>query len=292
VKMSRNPMNGQDRKRKVTRSSASFNDSEVKNFVQKVRRESLSVKFVHKRGTFYIVDAFEAEHVSRQESVEGIRVSKGEIEGRAGVEVALSDQTAGPEDFENSLIARRGGFVSSDAQRARAERKPALFSFSGEIEEEQQVYIPEKDVEIQEPRSSSEGLDTGKNVSGAVTATEVLFLESPDVNISSPFSGYQVRGLELVSEEILQSYREVLEFSSDRFVLDARNMEGEALLNSLGYLEAEEKFVLLSSLNRDLLRKAVEEEASVIVPESAVQQVERALAEEEKKLILDHVRSD
>lgn len=290
VKMSRNPMNGQDRKRKVTRSSASFNDSEVKNFVQKVRREGLSVKFVHKRGTFYIVDAFEADQVSRQESVEGLRVSKGEIEGRAGIEVSLSDQTAGPEDFKNSLIARRGGFVSSDAQRARAEGKPAVFSFSGEIEEEQELYIPERDVEIQERQNTGEGLETGKNVSGTVTATEVLSLQSPDVNIDTPFSGYQVKGLELASEEIIQSYRQVLEFSSDRFVLDARKLEGEALLNSLEYLEAEEKFVLLSGLDRDLLRKAVEEEASVIVPESAVSSVERVLAEEEKKLILDSLR--
>jgi len=290
VKMSRNPMNGQKRKKKVTKNGASFKDREVKKFIQKAKREGLSLKFVHKRGTFYIVDAFKAEQVSDQETLEGLRVSEGEIEGRAGIEVSLSDQTAGPQDFKNSLIARRGSFISSDAQKARKEGKPAVFSFSGEIEEEQEIYISGRDVEITEPQGTGEGLDTERKVSGAVTATEVLVLESEDVNISSPFSGYKVKGLELASEEILQSYREVLEFSGDRFVLDARNLEGEALLNALDYLGADEKFVAVSGLERDLLRKVVEEEASVIVPESAVQSVERVLAEEEKRLILDELR--
>ena len=291
VKMSRNPMNGQKRKRKVKKNGASFNDREVQNFIQKVRREGLSVKFVHKRGTFYIVDAFESEQVSGQETLEGLRVSEGKIEGRAGVEVALSDQTAGPDDFENSLIARRGGFVSSDAQKARSEGKPAVFSFSGEIEEEQELYIPERDVEIKEPENTVSKATGSSGAVSAVTATEVLCLESEDVNISSPFSGYEVKGLELASEEILQSYREVLEFSGSRFVLDSREMSGEALMNSIDYLEADEKFIVLSGPDREVLKKAVEEDMSVIAPEGLQTDFERILAEEEKKLILDHVRS-
>ncbi|AOV94381.1 hypothetical protein AQV86_00470 [Nanohaloarchaea archaeon SG9] len=291
VKMSRNPMNGQKRKRKVTKNGASFKDREVKKFIQKTKREGLNLKFVHKRGTFYIVDAFKTDQISDQETLKGLRVSRGEIEGRAGIEISLSDQTAGPEDFNNSLIARRGSFVSSDAQKARKEGKPAVFSFSGEIEQEQQIYIPETDVEISEPQATAEGLKAERKGSEAVTATEVLALESGEVNISSsPFSGYQVKGLELDSGEILQSYREVLEFSGNRFVLDARNLEGEALLNSLDYLDAEKKFVAVSGPERDLLRKIVEEKASVIVPESEVHHVEKILAEEEKRLILNELR--
>ncbi|MFB6115042.1 MAG: PEP/pyruvate-binding domain-containing protein, partial [Candidatus Nanohalobium sp.] len=140
VKMSRNPMNGQKRKRKVSRNSSAFNDREVENFIQKVRREGLSVKFVHKRGTFYIVDAFESEQVSRQENIEGLRVSQGEIRGEAGNDITLSDQTVPPEKYENSLISRKGGYTSNDAQRARAEGKPAIFSYSGDLEEDQKIY--------------------------------------------------------------------------------------------------------------------------------------------------------
>ena len=290
VKMSRNPMNGQKRKRKLTKNGASFNDREVKNFLQKVRREGLSVKFVHKRGTFYIVDAFESEQVSSQETLEGLRVSKGEIEGRAGIEVSLSDQTVSPDDFKNSLIARRGSFVSSDAQRAREEGKPAVFSFSGEIEEEQELHIPERDVEIKELENPVSGTTKGIGEASAVTATEVLVLGSDEVNISSPFSGYEVKGLELASEQIMQTYREVLEFSGARFVLDAREMSGEALINSIEYLEAEDKFIVVSGYDREVLRKAVEEDITIIVPEGLQMDVERILAEEERKLILDHVR--
>ena len=290
IKMSRNPMNGQKRKREVTKNGASFNDREVQNFIQKVKRQGLSVKFVHKRGTFYIVDAFESEQVSQQETLEGLRVSEGKIEGRAGVEVALSDQTAGPGDFENSLIARRGGFVSSDAQKARSEGKPAVYSFSGDIEEEQELYIPERNVEIKEPENTVSNTNGGAGAVSAVTATEVLALDSEDVNITSPFSGYEVKGLELASEEILQSYREVLEFSGDVFVLDSREMSGEALINSMEYLRAEEKYIVVSDIQKQVLRKAVEEEMSVIVPEGLKTDVDRVLAEQEKKLILDNVR--
>lgn len=290
VKMSRNPMNGQKRKREVTKNGASFDDREVENFIQKVRREGLSVKFVHKRGTFYIVDAFESEQVSGQEALEGLRVSEGEIEGRAGIEVSLSDQTVSPDDFKNSLIARRGSFVSSDAQKARKQGKPAVFSFSGDIEEEQELYIPERDVGIKE-RENTVSIGSEKaGTASAVTATELLILGSDEVNITSPFSGYEVKGLELASEQIIQSYREVLEFSGPRFVLDSRELEGQALLNSIDYLEAEDKFIVVSEPDRKILRKAVEEEMSVIAPEGLKKELEKVLAEEEKKLILDNVR--
>lgn len=290
VKMTRNPMNGQDRRRKVKRSSSAFGESKVENFAEKVSREALSVKFVHKRGTFYVVDAFKAEQVSDQETVEGLRVSEGEIEGRAGVEVSLSDQTVGPEDFKNSLIARRGGFVSTDAQRARAEGKPAVFSFSGELEEEQEIFIPSRDVEIKEPRAIDKSGEDIEGSTGEVTATEVIPLESPQVNLTSPFSGYSIKGEELEAEDIVKSYREVLEFSGDIFVLDARELDGEALLNSAEYLDAEEKYYLISRPERGLLRKAVEEDASVIAPEKILKETERVLAQEEKRLILEHVR--
>ncbi|MFB6115043.1 MAG: hypothetical protein ABEK04_02030 [Candidatus Nanohalobium sp.] len=82
-----------------------------------------------------------------------------------------------------------------------------------------------------------------------------------------------------------------MEFSGEKFVLDTRNMEGEGLINAVEYLEAEKKFLLVENPDRELLRKAVEQEVNtVIAPEGLVSEVEKALAEEEKKLILDHVR--
>jgi len=291
VKMSRNPMNGKKRKRKVRRNSGSFNDREVKNFITKAKREGLSLKFVHKRGTFYIVDAFESQEVSNQEGLEGLRVSQGEIEGRAGVEIALSEQTASPEDYENFLIARKGGYVSTDAQRARSENKPSVFSFTGKIEEEQEVYMSEKSVEIQKPQKTSPDATSGKKVSGAVTATEVLTLESNKVNIDSPFSGYKIKDVEFASEQILQSYREVLEFSGSTFVLDARSLQGKALLNSLNYLEADHKYLVVDRPDQDLLREGVKQEIDcVITSEGLKSGVERILAKEEKRIILDHIR--
>lgn len=291
VKMSRNPMNGQKRKRKVTRTNASFNDREVKNFVQKVDREGLSVKFVHKRGTFYIVDAFESKTVSNQGTVEGLRVSEGDIEGTAGEDISLSDQTIAPDKYENSLIARKGGYVSSDAQKARAEGKPAVFSFSGEIEEKQNIYIRGKSIEVKEPEKTSSGLETTTGSTEYVVATETIALENEDINIDTPFSGYEVKGLVISSEQLLQSYRDVLEFSGDRLVLDARNLERKGLENSLEYLEAEEKFLVVDDADREILASAVEKDFdAVIASEGFLPEVEKVLAREEKKLILDHVR--
>lgn len=290
VKMSRNPMNGEKRKRKVRRNSGSFNDREVKNFMTKTRREGLSLKFVHKRGTFYIVDAFESQQVSDQQQLEGLRVSQGKIEGRAGVEIALSEQTASPEDYENSLIARKGSYVSNDAQRARSENKPAIFSFTGDIEEEQEVYISEKSVEIKKPQKTDSKASNGK-VSTTVAATEVLTLESNKVNIDSPFSGHKIKGLEIASEEILQSYREVLEFSGNSFVLDARSLQGKALLNSLDYLKAEHKYLVTDRADKNLMRKAVEQEFDAIITSGGLNsKIEQVLAREEKRIILDHIR--
>ena len=291
VKMSRNPMNGQKRKRKVTRSDTSFNDREVKNFVQKVNREGLSVKFVHKRGTFYIVDAFESQTVSNQKTVEGLRVSHGEIEGTAGEDITLSDQTISPEKYENSLIARRGGYVSSDAQRARKENKPAVFSFKGDIEEKKKLYIPEKDIEVNEPSNKSSGLEKTSQSTGAVTATETIALESEKINVDTPFSGYKVKGLDIESDQLLQSYQDILEHSGDRFVLDTRNLSGKGLENSFEYLEAEEKFLVVKDVDREILSLAVKNDFdAVFASEGILPEVEEVLAEEEKKLILDHVR--
>lgn len=291
VKMSRNPMNGQKRKRKVSRNSSAFNEREIKNFVQKVRREGLSVKFVHKRGTFYIVDAFESEPVSGQEGIESLRVSKGEIRGQAGNDITLSDQTVSPEKYENSLISRKGAYTSNDAQRARAEEKPAIFSYSGELEEDQKVYIPEKSVEIQQPSRKSADQSSNQQIHGAVTATEVLLLEGEDVDLDSPFTGYQIKGSEISNKEVLQSYREIMEFSGQKYVLDTRKIKGEGQLNALEYLVAEQKFLLAGNAERELLRKAVKQEVdAVIAPQDVVSEVKKVLAEEEKKLILDYVR--
>ncbi|MFB6203244.1 MAG: hypothetical protein ABEK01_02025 [Candidatus Nanohaloarchaea archaeon] len=304
VKITRHPVNGGHRREKTLNDSAPFSESEVEDFFSKLESEDLGVKFAYKRGTFYVVDAFETDSgnpfSSSGTSLKGIRVSEGRISGVAGRDVTVSDETMPPEDYNMALVAKKGGYTSTDAQKAREEGKPAVFSFRGDLEDGQRITLGPRDVE-----TSGEDGGRAKEVSGPekvpekeITATEVLPLERGQraVHTSPPFGeGYAVTGREVDAERIpprglLESYSGVFAFDGEKALLDARNLEKEGLEQAVDYLDAELAVLVLSGPDRDAVRSAVRNGFQAIASEKDLEVLERMVAEEEKRFLMDRLR--
>lgn len=281
IKITKHPMNGGNKRRKVMIDSAPFSNSQVKELEGKVEDEEKGLKFAYKRGTFYVVDAFSTGSANpfsdSSTSLNGIRVSKGEISGELGKEVSLRDETAPPQSYRNSLIARKGGFTSTDAQKARRAEKPAIFSYSGEAEEGEDIRASGKSVELERDtfgRMDKE-VSNGEEVEGAVggvTALEIVAFSEymPEVQPITEFRGF-------------------FEFDGGRAVVDARRMDKEPLESALQYIEFQEGVLVLSDMEEIAL--AVEHGfSSVVVPDDREEEFKIEAERQERKFILDRLR--
>ncbi len=313
VKVSRNAMNGQ-RSREISRSSPPFQKDEVEELFQKLERENLNVKFVYKRGSFSIVDAWKSERndnpFGRTETgLEGVRASRGKIQGIVGRNIGYTDEL--PKSVnKDAVIARKGGYTSNTAQRLRSENIPAVVSFAEKLEKGERLSVDEEklpDMEKQESSGRDHGVqkrdkDTG-NKDGEIdvlTGSEVLAVNPSrgGIQISPPFTGaeYAVADRDLKTETVpssghIQSYREVFSFEGEKAVLDVRNLEKESLGSAMEYLEADLKVLLLDNPDRKTVRKAVQEGFQVFGTEpSRVDELERKVAEEEKRFMLEKLR--
>lgn len=300
IKITLHPMNGEHRRKNIAKDSPPFSEHEVEELYQKVQDRGLNVKFAYKRGTFYIVDVFEPESFnpfSPETSLKALKVSPGEINGVIGEEVALSDKTLPPEKYDQALIARRGGYTSADAQKARAEGKPALFSSKLELEEGQRIHLDAKAVEPGEEQESTVSRD--RSIS-SVTGTEVLPVDSGSraVHLSPPYGdGYAVTDHPVRSEKIdpsgyLTSYADVFRFSGDRAVLDARDLDQKALPAAIEYLDAELKILILGRPQPETVRSAIENGFDVIASQDSMQDYLQNLVErEERRFIMEKLRN-
>lgn len=297
LKVSRNNLSGEHEK-ETTRPEPPFGREELEQFYRKAAEQDLDIKFVYNRGTFYVVDASPSTNGNPFDSTEpdlsGIRVSEGEIEGQVGREIGYSDETLPPGEYRESLIARKGGYTSRDAQLARQEDSPAVFSYRGKLEEGQQVSLDERETSIENgtERQPRESLTLGK------TATEVLPLESRDgLHLSPPFTGakYAVTDREAAPDAIprsghLTSYSRVFGFEGDRAVLDARRLERKGLQEAMEYLETDLKILVLGRPENDLVRKAVETGFDAVAIQGDTSRLEEVVEREERRFILDRLR--
>lgn len=330
LEISRNPVRGENQRKKIEPEEP-FEREEVEDFVRKMRSEDLNLKFVYKRGGFHVVDASrnEGEQEGFKISEEGFRVSKGEINGLVGDNVEFSDQTMSPEEYQDALIARKGGYTSRDAYHARKSGKPAIFRYNGEdLESGQRVQASsdESKVEKQETRErgignanmSSRARDNrdslnsqesnpfreqeSKAFSDEVLATEVLpidprkgrgvFLKRKGRNgysVDDQSAAAGVRGVP--REGYLSSFEDVFAFEGDSAVLDARRMPERGLKQALEYLEADLKILLVENPERELLKQAVESGVEAIgCPDKRVDRISEVVASFEKKFIMDKLR--
>lgn len=331
VKLTRNPINGQQKRKNIDSASLPFSDSEAKEFYQKVSRQGLNVKFAYKRGSFYVVDAWRPKNKKgrdgfgreKQQSPEpelsALRVSEGDIDGKAGRDIIYTDQTVSPEKYEKALISRKGGFTSTDAQRARRAGKPAMFSFEGNLSNGQDIQLDSKQVDIKQgkskrdsanPFSTMSNQDTNQETSAEggnsssidqVVASEVLPVDpsrGEGVYISPPFgSGYSITDRELRDGDTvpesgyLGSYSQIFGFEGEKAVVDTRQLEERGLEEALEYIEADLKILIADNLNRKAIRVAIENGFDVFAaPERQLDDLRNQVLSAEKKFVMEKLR--
>lgn len=299
LEISRNPVRGENQRKEIEPEEP-FEREELEKFVRKTRSEDLNLKFVYKRGGFHVVDASRSQEEQGGFSVSenGLRVSKGEINGVIGQKVEFSDQTTGPEEYQDALIAKKGGFTSRDAYHAREADKPAIFRYKGNLEQGQRVTASRNDVDVEKRETREKGVasstihtgssedlggapgfeeskgsnpfrkeEESKAFSDEVLATEVLAIDprkGRGVFLKRKGSkGYsvdsQTKGSKSIPREgYLSSFEDVFAFEGGSAVLDARRIPARGLEEALEYLQADTKVLLVENPERELLQKAVE----------------------------------
>ncbi|MFB6100609.1 MAG: PEP/pyruvate-binding domain-containing protein [Candidatus Nanohalobium sp.] len=285
VKVTRNPMNGQRRTRTISNSSPTFQNSEIEDLAKKASREGLSIKFVYKRGSFYIVDAFKTEPINVESDLKALKVSEGEIEGREGEDYILSDETR---RADRPLVAKKGGYTTTDSQQMRASGLPAVVS----LENEDRIRAgssSRQQKRRQRGRREDEGnvsevSDASKEVSfSGVAATEVRSIDQFPGLSENPFS-YQDS-----EQEFADSCEEILVEDPD--LVDGRDIEDAALLRCLEVVE-NVRVLAIRSVSEEVLRAVVENGVEVVaVPDGSVEQVSQRILRKEKRFIMENLRN-
>lgn len=302
VVVERNQMDGSHQKKRI-RPEPPFSEEEIKKLFRSLDREDVNAKFVYKRGSFYITDIFESKSSSNpfdtpEASLEGIRVSEGEMEGRVGEEVLYSEEPELPQNYREAIISRKGGYTSTGAQLARQEGKPAIFSFRGELENGQHVSISSREVSAEGERTDTTlDRDMGQVPKGQ-TASEVLPIDSGNgIYLSPPFSRarYAVTDRHTGEKSIprsghLTSYRQIFAFEGDKAVLDARKLEREGLEPAIEYLDADLKVLLFDYPDPEAVRTAIEAGFDVFGSSRNFERLEDIVARQEKKFMLEQLR--
>lgn len=300
IKVTRNNLSGNHEKDHV-RPEPPFSHEEIEQFFRKVREAELDVKFVYNRGSFYIVDAFPAGEANpfdtTDTSLDGIRVSEGEIDGEIGREIAYTDETVPPDRYQEGVISRKGGYTSRDAQLARQKDRPAVFSYRGQLEEGKKISLGTREVDPDlEKHSPERGKE--RKADQAVAATEVLPLDrGQGLYLSPPFTGarYAVTDREIPTERVpregyLTSYGQVFSFSGDRAVLDARRLERQGIEGAMDYLDAELKLLIVDRPEPEIVRAAVENGFDAISTTGDMEQLEAVVEREERRFMLERLR--
>ncbi len=326
LEISRNPVRGENQRQKVKNDEQPFEKREVEELVEKISRKNLNLKFVYKRGGFHIVDVYRTSRTSEGfiVSEKGIRASKGEISGRISEEVVFSDQTMPPGEYPKAIIAKKGGYSSRDGYRARNSGKPALFGYSGELRNGQEVNLGPAELEAEKSQVSDSGTHS-RSVQGernrSVEKSKNPFKnrDSPDTSLESGLEasevlpidpragkgvclnrssdqGYVVSSRRTQAERIpesgyLSSFEDVFAFNGEKLVLDARRMNDRGLGNAMNYLEADLKILLLGEADREKVGVAIEAGFDVFgAPEGVVDSLRESVAREEKSFIMEKLR--
>ena len=256
-KVTRNPMTGDYRNKRVREPDRPFSRSEIEEFAEKA---SNSVKFVYKRGSFFVVDAFNPQ--SEIQDIEEIKVSPGEMNGTIGEEISFSEETVPPQQYETGLVAKKGGYTSTDAEKARKAGKPAIFSSDREEGEK----IGEK---TQTNSSNSQKLNT-------ISATKIETISDLERDYSR-------------EQAYLENFSGVFAFDGHEAILDARIMPREGLESALDYIQGDIT-VLLDEVDEDVLYSIVKNDFSVGVSSARLAELESALERAERRFMLDKLR--
>lgn len=307
LEIRRNPVHGDNQRRKITVDEEPFKASEIESIARKASRKNVNLKFVYKRGSFHVVDAYESKDQSPAIEQHGLRACKGEINGRVGSQVAFTDQTLAPDEFREALICTKGGYTSRDGYRVRKAGKPAVFRFEGELENGQRVSMDAEQVLIKSSvdktaESTEKSVNPFKQEADheeSSLASEILPVDprvgrGVCINRSSD-QGYVLTDRATEATRIPESgyiadYKDFFSFEGEKALIDARKLELEELGEALKYLDADLKILVVSRPSRELIRPAVEAGVTVFGIEDSIESFENLLASEEKRFIMNRLR--
>lgn len=292
-----NPMTGEIKRRQTDRNHFIFSESELTSFVDRLRAEGYSAKFAYKRGTFYVTDLFEKSDGSAPPDIDGISVTENKVQNTG---FKRSEQTLPPEEYGDSLIAEKGGYTSTDAEKARREGKGAVFSFRGEIEEPEEESAPERDLESGKRRSQSRETSRDSDGDSAlnVAATRSVPLNGENgLSLSPPFRGRyavtsrEVTGKSIDPENFVSNAEQLLTHEGDEAVLDVREMKDEAAVEAVKVLEAEFKLLIAEGVQPGVIEEAVRNGFNAVAS-NRPEKVRDEILRQEKKLLLEHAREE
>lgn len=302
TKTTLHPLNGDHRSKQIKKTEEPYNESEVLKMAKKSASQDVSLKFAYKRGTFYVTDAFQntTENLYRQKepSLDLIKASEGEITGTIGREIKTSQKPLPPKEYSKILFSRNGAYTSDNSQKARQEDKTIVISHREDLSQGQ--HIGEETTSQNQDAAKTNSVRVSN--SEVVTATTVLPIDQgkPAINTQPPFTeGYSItslnetKGTTIKRENYLKSYQEIFENNKEEnrepVILDARKMEKEGLLSALEYINGEPKILLLSKPDSKIIEAAIRQKYSVIgAKPSIVEEIEREVARQEKKIILEN----
>lgn len=290
LKVTRNPINGDKRRKKINTPNKPFSERKIVEFYRKVRDNNASIKFVYKRGSFHVVDVWRAEDnlIQEDEGLEGLKVSPGNISGVLGRDITHSETTLPPEKYGKILVSEKGGYTSTDAQKARRENKTAVFSYYGDIEHENFGHANNTE---RNPFSTKEEVKPVEQITG----TEVVPLNpqrGKGVYTRPPFGeGYSVSRRDIPENSYLETCADVFCFNGEKAVLDTRRIDRKAIENVMEYLDAELKIVIFENPEISEVVKAVEQGFDVFTAEEKfLDDLRGKVSRAERKFILEKVR--
>ncbi len=308
LEVSRHPVNGDNRRRTVDRTESPYQKRKILKAASRASEAGKNLKYVYKRGTFYIVDAEPTENSigTEEENLDMIKaagnpdVEKGYKQVRSLSEIN--------ENQEGTVVAQKGAYTATKSQKIRDQgnidlavspREEALPEQNNQRSQQRARGHQERNQGRQEANpfgAAGQSSDIRKTAS-----VNILPLNSGRKSLRTrpPFEGRynivkEVRNSNDISEEdVITSYSEVFAHSSDTAVLDSRLIPREGLEEAIQYIQSGTKILIASQVDRETVRSLVEADFDAAAVESqSLGDVEEMVELEERRLILDRVREN
>ncbi len=305
LEVSRHPVNGDNRRRTLDRTESPYQKRKILKAASRASETGKNLKYVYKRGTFYIVDAEPAENTigTEEENLDMIKAA-GNPEIEKGYEEVRRISEIN-ERSEGTIVARKGAYTATKAQGIRDQGKIDLgIAPREEVLPDQNSQRTQRQREDQRQQENSSNPFGRRSQSSGIKKTasvNILPLNSGRKSLRTrpPFEGRynivsEVRNRNDIPErDVLTSYSEVFSHSSDTAVVDSRLVPKEGLEEAVEYINADTKILIASEVDRETVRSLVEADFDAVAVESQnLEDVEEMVELEERRLILDKVRED
>lgn len=299
IEVTRHPVNGKNRKRTVKRDESPYRRRKLLDHVSKLASTGFNVKYVYKRGTFYIVDASPARNRSAPDKEEDLDFVKASGDWSEVSDFKLVERPPEVSSYDQPVVAKKGGYTSTKSQKARDHDKKLAVNPREEFLSQYQ----EQENEGYE-RSESSDNPFSQAAPREQNVPETASIELMQLNqgrnsfrTKPPYEGQynivpRVRDDNDIHEEnVLTSYSEVFALDNDIAVLDSRLVPREGLENALEYIEAEQKILIAARADRGMIKALIEADFDLLVVENqGLSEVAEMVELEERRIILDKVR--